>query len=77
MLLIKFRFIWESCFRGEDFLEINQSETRIACGGHVYTWIGTKLALDRPKRGNEILIVHCCFSVSQNEPLDLVKILLL
>ena len=21
--------------RGEDFLEINQSETRIACGGHV------------------------------------------
>ena len=23
------------CFRGEDFLEINQSETRIACDGHV------------------------------------------
>jgi hypothetical protein len=22
-------------FRGEDFLEINQSETRIPCGGHV------------------------------------------
>jgi hypothetical protein len=22
-------------FRGEDFLEINQSETRIVCGGHV------------------------------------------
>jgi hypothetical protein len=22
-------------FRGEDFLEINQSETRITCGGHV------------------------------------------
>jgi hypothetical protein len=21
--------------RGEDFLEINQSKTRIACGGHV------------------------------------------
>jgi hypothetical protein len=30
----KFQFIWESGFR-EDFLEINQSETRIACGGHV------------------------------------------
>jgi hypothetical protein len=29
-------FIWPSGFRGEDFLEINQSETRIACGGHVY-----------------------------------------
>jgi hypothetical protein len=28
-------FIWPSGFRGEDFLEINQSETRIACGGHV------------------------------------------
>jgi hypothetical protein len=22
--------------RGEDVLEINQSETRIACGGHIY-----------------------------------------
>jgi hypothetical protein len=22
-------------FRGEEFLEINESETRIACGGHV------------------------------------------
>ena len=31
----KFRFIWQSGFRGEDFLEINQSETRIACGDHV------------------------------------------
>jgi hypothetical protein len=25
----------DSGFRGEDFLEINQSETRIVCGGHV------------------------------------------
>ena len=25
-----------SSFRGEFFLEIDQSETRIACGGHVY-----------------------------------------
>ena len=31
--------------RGEDFLEINQLETRIACGGHVYQWIGTKSAI--------------------------------
>jgi len=30
-----FRFIWQSGFRGDDFLEINQSETRIVCGGHV------------------------------------------
>jgi hypothetical protein len=29
MLPTKFRFIWLSGFRGEDFLEINQSETRI------------------------------------------------
>jgi hypothetical protein len=27
---------------GEDFLEINQSETRIVCGGHVCKPIGTK-----------------------------------
>jgi hypothetical protein len=32
MLPIKNQFIWESGFRGEDFLEINQSETRIVCG---------------------------------------------
>jgi hypothetical protein len=29
-------------FRRERFLEIDQSETRIAYGGHVYKWIGTK-----------------------------------
>jgi hypothetical protein len=32
---LKFRFIWPSGFRGEDFLEIDQSETRMACGVHV------------------------------------------
>jgi hypothetical protein len=26
---------WHSGFRGDDFLEINQSKTRIVCGGHV------------------------------------------
>ena len=30
MLLTKFQFIWESSFRGEDFLENNQSKTRKA-----------------------------------------------
>jgi hypothetical protein len=30
MLTTKFRFIWPSGFTGEFFLEINQSETRIA-----------------------------------------------
>ena len=34
MLPTKFQFIWESGSR-EDFLEINQSKTRMACGGHV------------------------------------------
>jgi hypothetical protein len=43
MLPTKFRFIWPSGFRGED-LEINQSETKIACGGHVCQRIGTKIA---------------------------------
>ena len=45
MLPTKFRFIWPSGFRGEDVLEINQSETRIVCGGHVCKWIGTKWAI--------------------------------
>jgi hypothetical protein len=35
MIPTKFRFIWLSRFRDEDFLEIDESETRIACGGHV------------------------------------------
>ena len=38
-------------FQRKRVLEIDQSETRIACGGHVCIWIGTKLALfieDRP-----------------------------
>jgi hypothetical protein len=34
MLPTKFQFIWPSGF-GEDFKKIGQSETRIACGGHV------------------------------------------
>jgi hypothetical protein len=33
-----------SGFRGEDFLEIGQSETRIACGGHVCERIRTNCA---------------------------------
>ena len=45
MLPTKFRFIWPSGFRGEDFLEINQSETRIAYGSPVCKWIGTKWAI--------------------------------
>jgi len=35
MLPTKFRFILLGDFRGDDFLEIYQSETRIAFGGHV------------------------------------------
>jgi hypothetical protein len=31
----KIQFIWPSGFRGEDFLETGQLETRIACSGHV------------------------------------------
>jgi hypothetical protein len=45
MLPTKYWFIWLSGFRGEDFLEINQSETRIVCGGHVCQRIETKLAI--------------------------------
>ena len=35
MLPAKFQFICACSFRGEDFLEIDQPETRIAYGGHV------------------------------------------
>jgi hypothetical protein len=35
MLPTMSRFIWQSGFRVENFLEINQSETRIAFGGYV------------------------------------------
>jgi hypothetical protein len=31
----KFGSIWPSCFRGEDFFNISQSEKRINLGGHV------------------------------------------
>jgi hypothetical protein len=44
MLPTKFRLNWPRGFRGEDFLEIDQSETRIAYGGHVCERIGTKWA---------------------------------
>ena len=40
MLPTKFRFIWPYSFREEDLLEIGQSETRIACGGHACLCIG-------------------------------------
>jgi 3',5'-cyclic AMP phosphodiesterase CpdA len=39
----KFGSIWPSCFRGEDFFIISQSEKRIILGGHVYRPNGTKL----------------------------------
>ena len=44
MLPTTFRIIWPR-FQMKIFLEIDQSEKKIACGGHVCTWIGTKLAL--------------------------------
>jgi hypothetical protein len=42
MLPTKFLFIWPIGFIGKGFLEIDQSETRIACGGHVCKQIETK-----------------------------------
>jgi hypothetical protein len=52
MIPTKFQFIWLSYFRGEYFLEINQSETSIVCGGHVCFRVRTKWAIlteDLPK----------------------------
>ena len=52
MLPTKLQFIWPSGFRGEDFLESKQSETRIACGGHVCEQIGTKWAINLYRRSS-------------------------
>ena len=41
----KFRFIWPSGFRGEEFFYIDQSEKRIACCGNVCLRIWAKCAL--------------------------------
>ena len=38
----KFGSIWPSCFRGEDFFNISQSEKRINLGDHVCSPNGTK-----------------------------------
>ena len=38
MLPTKFLFVWPSCVRVEDFLEIDKSEKRIVCGGHIWDW---------------------------------------
>jgi hypothetical protein len=50
MLPTKFRFIWLSGYRGEDFLGINQSETRIAYG-----------QLNEVKIGWKVLSKDCSF----------------
>ena len=42
MLPVKFACIWPCGFRGEDFWNISQSETRIARGSHICSPIGTK-----------------------------------
>jgi hypothetical protein len=44
MLPTKFRFILAMRFQRR-FLEMNQSDTKIVCGGHVCKQIGTKWAI--------------------------------
>ena len=42
---VKLCSVITSCNKGNICLEINKSETRIACGGHICLRIGTKLAI--------------------------------
>jgi hypothetical protein len=59
-ILARFGLIWLSGFRGEDLNVIfYQNMPRLP------TKMAAKLKIE--KRGDEILIVHCCFSISQNE----------
>ena len=52
MLATMFQFNSPSGFRGDNFLEINPSETRIACGGHVFNaWEINEQSLYRTFQG--------------------------
>jgi hypothetical protein len=47
--LSSFDSFGQAVTEGEDSLEINQSETRMACGSHVCQRIGTKFIEDLPR----------------------------
>jgi hypothetical protein len=62
----RFGLIWFSGFRGEDLNAIfYQNMPNFVRLSRLPTKMAAKLKIE--KRGDEILIVHCCFSVSQNE----------
>jgi hypothetical protein len=73
----RFGLIWFSGFRGEDLNVIfyqnmpNLHNRYISAVQNCvrWSWLPTKMAtkLKIEKRWDEILIVHCCFSISQNE----------
>jgi hypothetical protein len=67
----RFGVIWFSGFRGEDLNVIFYQNMPNLHNRYISAVIPTsnqdgRQAQNR-KRGDEILIVHCCFSVSQNE----------
>jgi hypothetical protein len=66
-ILARFGLIWFSGFRGEDLNAIFYQNMP-----NLHNWYISASNQDghqaqNRKKGDEILIVHCCFSVSQNE----------